>query len=380
MGSLTGLRVIEMAGIGPAPFCAMLLADMGAEVLRIDRVTPVQLGVEVPPRLDILHRNKRAVALDLKAPGGVAAALELIGRADVLIEGFRPGVMERLGLGPAVCLEANVRLVYGRMTGWGHAGPLAQAAGHDLNYIALAGALHGIGPRHGAPAIPSNLIGDFGGGALYLAMGVLAALIEAGHSGRGQVVEAAMVDGVASLMNMQQGMAQSQRWPQGRGAGLLNGGAPYYNVYETLDGRHVSIAAIETRFYEELLRRIGAPLPADDAARAPQHWQALHERFAAIFRTRTRAQWCALLEGSDACFAPVLDPDESAAHPHMAARAIYVDVDGVRQAAPAPRFSRTPSSLRRPPPEPGAAPDAALVDWGVSADRLAAWRAAGALG
>jgi len=379
MASLRHLRVIEMAGIGPAPFCGMLLADMGAEVLRIDRVVPVQLGVEVPARLDVLHRNKRAVALDLKCAAGLAAARTLIERADVLIEGFRPGVMERLGLGPQDCESLNPRLVYGRMTGWGHDGPLAKAAGHDLNYIALAGALHGIGARGGAPAIPWNLVGDFGGGALYLAMGVLAAVIEAGQSGRGQVVEAAMVDGIASLMNMQQGIDQSGLWPQGRGASLLNGGAPYYNVYETLDGKHVSIAAIETRFYDELLERIGAA-PATDAQRAPPNWEDLHQRFAALFRTRTRAQWCALLEGTDACFAPVLDLAESAAHPHMAARGTYVEVEGVRQGAPAPRFSRTPSSLRRAPPEPGAAPDAALADWGVSAQQLEAWRAGGALG
>jgi len=378
MASLSRLRVVEMAGIGPAPFCGMLLADMGAEVLRIDRVTATELGVAVPPRLDVLHRNKRAVALDLKRPAGVAAALALIARADVLIEGFRPGVMERLGLGPEACLEANARLVYGRMTGWGHAGPLAHAAGHDLNYIALAGALHGIGAPDGPPAIPWNLVGDFGGGALYLAMGLLAAVIEAGRSGRGQVVEAAMVDGVASLMNMQQGIDQSGRWPQGRGAALLNGGAPYYNVYRTLDGKYISIAAIETRFYQELLRRLGqAPQP--DAARAPDSWEALHERFSAIFATRTRTQWCELLEGTDACFAPVLDLQESAAHPHMAARGTFVDVDGVRQAAPAPRFSRTPSSLRRPPPDPGVAPDAALADWGIDAQQLAAWRAGGVL-
>jgi len=328
----------------------------------------------------VLHRNKRAVALDLKCAAGLAAAQTLIARADVLIEGFRPGVMERLGLGPQDCEALNPRLVYGRMTGWGHEGPLANAAGHDLNYIALAGALHGIGAQGGAPAIPWNLVGDFGGGALYLAMGVLAAVIEAGQSGRGQVVEAAMVDGIASLMNMQQGIDQSGLWPQGRGASLLNGGAPYYNVYETLDGKHVSIAAIETRFYDELLERIGAAPAVADAQRAPAHWEDLHQRFAALFRTRTRAQWCALLEGTDACFAPVLDLAESAAHPHLAARGTYLAVEGVRQAAPAPRFSRTPSSLRRPPPEPGTPPDAVLADWGVSAGQLEAWRAGGALG
>ncbi len=381
MGPLNGVRVIEMAGIGPAPFCGMLLADMGADVLRIDRPNAADPGVAIPTKLDLLNRNKRSVVIDIKSQRGLTSLRRLLGRADVLIEGFRPGVMEKLGLGPKQCLDANPRLVYGRMTGWGQDGPLSQAAGHDLNYIALSGVLHAIGPKGQPPAIPLNVIGDFGGGALYLAMGVLAAVIEARSSGVGQVVDAAMVDGVSSLLTMHYAMKQMGAMTNERGTNLLDGGAHFYNVYETKDGRYVSIAAIEGKFYQELLDHIG--LNADDlpdqndryAADLPdQHdrgsWNHMRARFAEIFKTRTRAEWCELLEGTDACFAPVLDADECVTHPHNVARKVFTQVDGVLNPQPAPRFSRTPSELRNVPPEPGADTMQALADWGFSPDEI----------
>jgi alpha-methylacyl-CoA racemase len=371
VGVLDGLRVIEMAGIGPAPFCGMLLADMGADVLRVERPASADLGVALPAQLDLLQRNKRSVALDLKTDAGRAALDDLLGRADALIEGFRPGVMEKLGLGPDTCLARNPQLVYGRMTGWGQEGPLSRTAGHDLNYIALAGALHEMGAADGPPTIPLNIVGDFGGGALYLALGVLAGVLEARRSGLGQVVDAAIVDGVASLMTLELAMRHMPGVPAGRGRGLLNGGAPYYNVYETSDGRHVTVAPLEGRFYDELLRRLG-PQAAELPPRAdPEAWPALHARLARIFRSRTQGQWCALFEGSDACFAPVLDLDESAAHPHNAARQTFVRRDDVLQPQPAPRFSRTPSTLHRAPPQPGADTAQALLDWGVAPQRVA---------
>jgi alpha-methylacyl-CoA racemase len=378
-GPLRGIRVVEMAGIGPGPFCAMLLADLGADVVRVDRIDSRDRGVDFPPRFDLLNRNKRSVALDLKSEAGRAAALRLVARAEILIEGFRPGVMERLGLGPEACRAVNPRLVFGRMTGWGQEGPLAGAAGHDLNYIALAGALDAIGRPGERPAIPLNLVGDFGGGALYLALGVLAALIEARLSGQGQVVDASIVDGTASLMTMLLAMRQMGAWPGGRGENLLDGGAPFYDCYETRDGRHIAVAALESRFYAELLDRLGLK----DAALPHQHdrggWSALRERFAGIFRTRTRDEWCRILEGTDACFAPVLGLDECAAHPHNLARGVFVTVEGVVNPAPAPRFSRTPGRLGRPPPAPGADTLAALADWGFSPADLAALREAGAV-
>jgi alpha-methylacyl-CoA racemase len=378
-GPLRGIRVVEMAGIGPGPFCAMLLADLGADVVRVDRIDSRDRGVDFPPRFDLLNRNKRSVALDLKSEAGRAAALRLVARAEILIEGFRPGVMERLGLGPEACRAVNPRLVFGRMTGWGQEGPLAGAAGHDLNYIALAGALDAIGRPGERPTIPLNLVGDFGGGALYLAMGVLAALIEARLSGQGQVVDASIVDGTASLMTMLLAMRQMGAWPGGRGENLLDGGAPFYDCYETRDGRHIAVAALESRFYAELLDRLGLK----DAALPHRHdrggWSALRERFAEIFRTRTRDEWCRILEGTDACFAPVLGLDECAAHPHNLARGVFVTVEGVVNPAPAPRFSRTPGRLGRPPPAPGADTLAALADWGFSPADLAALREAGAV-
>ena len=333
-GPLTGVRVVEMAGIGPAPFAAMLLADMGADVVRIDRPQPTGF----PAPYDVLDRGKRTVVLDLKAADDVATARDLIGRADVLIEGFRPGVMEKLGLGPDD-FAANPRLVYGRMTGWGQDGPLAQSAGHDINYIAITGALDAIGPAGGAPTVPLNLLGDFGGGSLYLVMGVLAAVIAARASGRGQVADAAIVDGTQSLMTLHHALTAMGRWPGGRGENLLDGGAPFYSVYEAADGRHVSIGAIEPKFYAELIERMGL-----DAATLPgqydsMRWPELRARLAAAFAEKTRDEWCAVLDGTDACFAPVLTVAEAPHHPHNAYRANVTTLAGVAQPAPAPRFN-----------------------------------------
>ena len=381
MGPLHGIRVIEMAGIGPGPFCGMLLADMGADVLRIDRLVETDRGIDFPAKLDLLNRNKQSIAIDLKSAQGLETVRQLIASADMLIEGFRPGVMEKLGLGPDECLRSNPRLVFGRMTGWGQDGPLKRAAGHDLNFIALTGALDAIGQKGAPPTIPLNLLGDFGGGALYLAMGLLAAVIEARTSGAGQVVDAAIVDGVSSLMTMQYALKQMGAWPGARGENIIDGGAPFYNVYETKDGRYISIAAVEARFYEELLEHVG--LNADDlsdeegryAADLPEQndrdsWEHMHARFAEIFRTRTRDEWCALLEGTDACFAPILSMDECVAHPHNVARKAFVEVDGVLNPAPAPRFSRTNAELRRPPSRVGADTGQALADWGFSPEQI----------
>jgi alpha-methylacyl-CoA racemase len=366
MGPLQGIRVVELAGIGPGPFCGMLLADMGADVLRIDRKDGADGGVQIPPRLDLLNRNKRSVSADLKSAAGRETVLRLVEKADILIEGYRPGVTEKLGLGPADCQARNPRLVYGRMTGWGQDGPLSQVAGHDLNYLALSGVLHAIGPRDGAPQVPLNLIGDFGGGALYLALGVLAATLEARTSGRGQVVDAAMVDGVASLSTLFHSLRQMDQWNLTRGDNLFDGGAPFYAVYETRDGRHVSVAAVEPRFYAILLDKLGlaeADLPGQyDRA----GWPRLRERLAEVFRSRSRDQWSELFGNADACFAPVLDLDEAREHPLARERGMYRERDGIVQPAPAPRFSRTPGELRLPPPEPGRHDQEALADWGVT--------------
>ena len=380
MGPLAGIKIVEMGGIGPGPFAAMLLADMGAEVIRLDRTEAVDLGLKSDPRFNLLHRSRRSVALDLKRAEGVETALRLIAAADAVIEGFRPGVMERLGLGPDVCLARNPKLVYGRMTGWGQDGPLAQAAGHDINYISLVGVLHSIGRSDGGPVPPLNLVGDFGGGALYLVTGVLAALIEAARSGKGQVVDAAMVDGAASLMTPFFGLRAAGLWRDQRGDNFLDTGAPWYEVYETKDGAHVSIGAIEGRFYAELLKRTGV----DPASLPPQNdragWPKIRARLKEVFRTKTREEWRALLEGSDACFAPILSLAEVAAHPHNQARGTFVEVDGVVQPAPAPRFSRTPSQIQSCPAEPGQHTEAALKDWGFSTAEVAALKAAKAIG
>ncbi len=377
MGPLSGIRVIEMAGIGPAPFCGMLLADMGAAVTRIDRLTPSGLGVEIPVRYDLFNRGKRSVAVDLKSPDGIALVMRLLAQADILIEGFRPGVMEKLGLGPEPCLAANPRLVYGRMTGWGQDGPLARSAGHDITYIALTGALAAIGPAGGPPVPPLNLLGDFGGGSMYLAMGVLAAHIEAQRSGKGQVVDAAIVDGTAGLMTMFHAFRQMGMYEPQRGANLLDGGAPFYAVYATSDGRHIAIGALEPKFFDELVRRIGL----DGEDRSGQYdrsgWPAMRSRFEAVFLTKTRDEWSALLEGTDCCFAPVLDLDEARSHPHMVARGVHPVVDGIVNTAPAPRFGRTSSEISHPATPPGADGEAVLAAFGLDADEITRLRLAG---
>ena len=345
-GPLSGLKIVEMVGIGPGPFCAMVLADLGADVVRVDRPRPPGGGatahvLPADPRFDLMARGRTTLELDLKQPGAVDDLLAVIDRADALLEGFRPGTMERLGLGPDVCLARNPRLVYGRMTGWGQDGPLSQAAGHDINYIALSGALHAIGPRDGKPTVPLNYVGDFGGGAMLLAVGMLAALLETKGSGCGQVVDAAMTDGSALLSTMMYGFAANGWWSNERGTNMLDGGAHFYDTYRCADGKHVSIGAIEPQFYATLRDRCGLDDPVFDKQMDAALWPELKERLAALFLTRSRDDWCALLEGSDACFAPVLNWDEAPKHPHNRARETFIEVDGVRQPAPAPRFSRT---------------------------------------
>jgi alpha-methylacyl-CoA racemase len=379
MGPLEGIRVIELASIGPGPMCAMLLADLGADVVRVDRLEPSGLGVSVGARFDVPARNRRSIALDLKRPQAVEAVLCLTDAADVLIEGFRPGVAERLGLGPDACCARNPSLVYGRMTGFGQDGPLAHAAGHDLNYIALTGALHAIGPRDGVPLPPLNLVGDYGGGALYLALGLLAALLERGRSGRGQVVDAAKVDGAASLMSIFYGLAASGAWSRERGANLLDGGAPFYGVYETSDGLYVSIAALENKFFADLAQRIGLDARFVERQMDRVLWPQMREQMTQIFRSRTRAEWRALLEGTDACFAPVLSMQEAPAHPHNAGRGVFVEVNGFAQPAPAPRFSRSHAETPKPPPRIGAQTEEVLAEAGFDRDRIEALRRDGAI-
>ncbi len=360
-GPLTGLTVIELAGIGPGPVAGMMLADMGARVIRVDRMPrPGQPGpVESLLKNDsIVDRGRESIALDLKSPGAVETVLRLVERADVLIEGYRPGTTEKLGLGPDVCLARNARLVYGRMTGWGQTGPLAMAAGHDLNYIAISGALHPIGPADRPPPPPLNLVGDYGGGAMLLVVGVLAALHESRRSGQGQVVDAAMSDGAAQLMSGIWGMVHKGGWNPGRGENFLDGCAPFYGTYACADGQYVSIGPIEPAFWRDLLQRLAADGVEVDPAWSSRQWDRAtwvdhREALAALFARRTRAQWCALLEGSDACFAPVLAMDEAPNHPHNQARETYTQLDGRWVPAPAPRFSRTPSRLASAPPEIG---------------------------
>jgi alpha-methylacyl-CoA racemase len=379
-GPLSGYRVIEIAGIGPGPFAAMMLADMGAEVIRIERAQAVRGPAPETPHFDVLLRGRRNVALDLKHPDGVATLLELVASADALIEGFRPGVMERLGVGPAECHARNPRLVYGRMTGWGQSGPYAQAAGHDINYISLAGALAHFGRAGEAPVPPLNMVGDFGGGGMFLAYGVVCALLEAQRSGQGQVVDTAMVDGAAVLMSMFWAFSSVGAFDeQARGTNLLDTGAHFYDVYQCADGEYVSVGSIEPQFYAELLRLTGL---SDDPEFAKQmdkaEWSALKQRLAAVFAEKTRAEWCELMEGTDVCFAPVLTMSEAAAHPHNVERATFVEVAGARQPAPAPRFSRTLATIDRPPAHPGQHTREVLVDWGLPTERVDAVIAAGA--
>ncbi len=377
MGPLKGLRIIELASIGPGPMCAMLLADMGADVVRIDRTEPSGLGVPMDKRFEVSGRSRRSVALDLKSPAGRDAVLRLVAGADMLIEGFRPGVAERLGLGPVDCHARNPGLVYGRMTGFGQSGPLSQAAGHDLNYIALTGALHAIGPAGGKPVPPLNLVGDYGGGALYLAMGLLAALHERKASGRGQVVDAAMVDGAASLASIFYGLTAAGSWTDQRGANLLDGGAPFYDTYETADGRYVSIGALEPKFFAEMAQRIGLDERFVKRQYDRKLWPEMRAAMAAILRGKTRDEWCTLLEGSDACFAPVLTIEEAPRHAHALSRGAFVEVAGGVQPGPAPRFERSGSRPPQPAPAIGTHTDEVLAEAGFSADEIAALHAGG---
>ncbi|KAK1183222.1 CaiB/BaiF CoA-transferase family protein [Streptomyces sp. NBS 14/10] len=362
-GPLAGVRVVELAGIGPGPFAAMLLADLGADVVRVDRPGGTG-GLKVDPAYDLANRNKRSVLLDLKTEPGQAAVLDLVERADILIEGYRPGVAERLGVGPDACRARNPRLVYGRMTGWGQQGPLAETAGHDIGYIAVTGALGMIGAPDGPPAVPANLLGDYAGGSLYLVIGVLAALQHARTSGEGQVVDAAIVDGTAHLTAVIHGMMAAGGWQDRRGANLLDGGSPFYGTYETADGGYMAVGALEPKFYAEFIELLGI---ADQAPgrRDFDRWGELRALIADRFKQRTREEWTAVFASSDACVAPVLSLREAPGHPHLAARATFVDHGGITQPAPAPRFSATPGAVRRPPARPGA--DAAEVarDWGV---------------
>lgn len=372
MGPLAGFRIVEFVGIGPGPFAAMLFADLGASVIRLDRLTPGGIGIDIPARFDLLARSRPNVAIDLKQREGLELAGDLIDQADALIEGFRPGTMERLGLGPQQALARNPRLVYGRMTGWGQSGPLAQAAGHDLNYLALIGALDAIGRAGSKPTPPLNLAADFGGGALYLAFGMACAMLEAQRSGKGQVVDAAMTEGAASLMTMFYGLYAAGLHKLERGTNLLDSGSAIYDAYECADGRFISIAPIELKFRRVLFERLGLAYTTDDGA-------DLRAKLEALFKTRSRDEWCALLEGTDACFAPVLSMAEAPHHPQNVARGCFIEVDGVKQPAPAPRFSRTPAGRPTPPQQTGQGSRSALAAWGIAPKRIEALFAAGVL-
>ncbi|MFD3477300.1 CaiB/BaiF CoA transferase family protein [Streptomyces sp. NPDC058695] len=361
-GPLTGVRVVELAGIGPGPFAAMLLADLGADVVRVDR--PGGAGLAINPEYDITNRNKRSVIIDLKADDGPARVLDLVAKADVLIEGYRPGVAERLGVGPDACHARNPRLVYGRMTGWGQDGPLAQRAGHDIAYIALTGTLGMIGKPDEPPTVPANLVGDYAGGSLYLVVGILAALHHARDTGAGQVVDAAIVDGASHLAAMIHGMLAAGGWQDRRGSNLLDGGCPFYGTYETSDGQYMAVGALEQQFYDEFSALLGIGDTATvrkDLAR----WGELRDAVAARFKTRTREEWTAVFEGSDACVAPVLSLREAPGHPHLAARGTFTDHGGITQPAPAPRFSATPTAVRSGPAQPGADTAGVARDWDV---------------
>jgi alpha-methylacyl-CoA racemase len=371
-GPLAGMKVLEIASIGPGPMCGMLLADLGAQVLRLDRVEPSGLGIPRPPRFDLLQRGKRQLKVDLKSAEGTALALSLAEHADVLIEGFRPGTMERLGLGPEACLARNPRLVYGRVTGYGQTGPLAQVAGHDLNYIALSGALHAIGRARAAPTPPLNLLGDYAGGALMLAFGVVSALLSARQTGRGQVVDTAMAESVATLMTPFYGLLAAGLQNGPRGTNMLDSGAPFYDVYRCADDAYVSVAPIETKFRRVLVERLGAEAQDLPTMDDPVTWPQARRQLAALFATRTRAQWCALLEGSDACFAPVLAPLEAPRHAHHVARGAFAEIDGITQPLPAPRFSATPPDIPQPPQPDAEAAVAWARAWGVPSDLLRA--------
>jgi alpha-methylacyl-CoA racemase len=377
MGTLTGVKVVEFAGIGPGPFCCMMLADMGADVIRIDRADQVGRDLR-EPRTNTTLRGRRNVALDLKKPDGVAVALELCAKADILIEGFRPGVMERLGLGPDVLQKRNPKLVYGRMTGWGQDGPIAHTAGHDINYMALTGALHAIVTK-ATPVPPLNLVGDYGGGALYMAVGVLAAYIEAQRSGKGQIVDTSMVEGAASLMIPTYGAHAAGQWVEEREANRLDGGAHHYGVYVAKDGQHVAIGPNEPQFYALMLKELGLDKETLPGQTDRTHWPEMRARFAKIFKTKTREEWVAQLEQKDVCFAPVLSMREAPNHPQNKARGSFVEVDGVLQPGPAPRFSRTPSHVPCGPAFAGQHSKEVLADWGIDRSRIAALVETGAV-
>lgn len=378
-GPLTGIRVVELAGIGPGPFCCMMLADMGADVIRVDRAAPADLGTPQDPKYQLLNRSRRSIAVNLKSTEGVEVVKRLVAKSDVLVEGYRPGVTERMGLGPKDCWQENSALVYGRMTGWGQDGPLAKSVGHDISYIAITGALDAIGERGGPPVPPLNLVGDFGGGALYLAFGVLCAVIEARNSGKGQIVDAAIVDGTMHMMTSIFGSIARDAWLPERGSNMLAGGAHFYGVYETRDGRHVSIGAIEKRFYGALLEKIGVDPECLPPQHDSSHWAELKTRFEEIFRTKTLDEWDAILRGTDACYAPVLTLAEAGQHPHIAARKIMTEVAGITQPEPAPRLSRTAGRISGPPPTPGLNSVEILRDLGYSGEECQSFLDKGAV-
>ena len=379
MGPLAGVRIIELAGIGPGPFCAMMLADMGADVIRVERSAAVRGGDPDLPPADVMLRGRRSIGIDMKSPDGLEAVMKLIESADGLIEGFRPGVTERLGVGPDDCLARNPRLVYGRMTGWGQEGPYAHAAGHDINYIALAGALEPMGRAGEAPVPPLNLVGDFGGGGMYLAFGMVCAILEARQSGEGQVVDAAMVDGAASLMTFFHGFRAMGIWNDERGTNLLDTGAHFYDVFECSDGEYVSIGSIEPQFYAELREKLELTDENWDQQMSRSMWPELKAELAAIFKRRTRGEWCELMEHSDICFAPVLSMEEAPKHPHNVHRGTFVERNGVVQPGPAPRFSRTEAEIQRPPAHAGQHTDELLADVGYAAEEISALRQAGSV-
>ena len=374
-GPLKGMKVVEIAGLGPGPFCAMLLADMGADVVRVER--SAKFGV-VNPKFDFLNRGKRSIVVDLKKPEGIETVLKMVEKADIILEGFRPGVMERLGLGPDVCLARNPAIAYGRMTGFGQTGPMAKAAGHDINYIAMSGALSMIGHAGGKPVPPVNLVGDFGGGAMFLAFGLLAAVLSARTSGKGQVVDATMIDGAALLSTMMYGMMAQGLWRDERGVNLLDTGAHFYDTYETADGKYVSIGSIEPQFYAELMRLADLDPDVFGNQMDISRWPEMKEKLAAVIKARTRDEWCALMEGTDVCFAPVLSMTEAAAHPHNVERGTFFAQDGHIQPAPAPRFSSTVPDVPAAPPVPGQDTETALADWGFSPAEIARLRELGA--
>ncbi len=368
MGPLKGMRVVEIGSIGPGPFCAQMLADMGADIIRIDRKVPAETPLN--SMFNTMLRSRRSVTVDLKNSQGVETVLRLIEKADALVEGFRPGVTERLGIGPVVSLKRNPKLIYGRMTGWGQTGPLSETAGHDINYIALSGALHAIGHKGQEPVPPLNLVGDFGGGGMMLAFGIMCALFETQQSGKGQVVDASMVEGSAAMLSMFYGMMAAGGWSDQRGTNLLDGGAHFYSTYETSDNKWIAIGAIEPQFYKLLLEKAEIIDPAFEDQMDNSKWPELKAMLAAIFKTKTRDEWCDLLEGSDACFSPVLSFTEAAKHPHNIARQSFVEIDGIKQPAPAPKFSRTKPEIQGPPPTPGQHNESALVDWGFDKDEV----------